>query len=375
MDDKRKYDPEDIESLMMHKAFEELYPEEKTFILEHLDSSEEYESMRKTLLTVIDASNDHDRIVPDPAIKDALLAEFGSQKRGGFTIWLNSVLAWLAPPKIEWYRKPAYQLVMATAVLLIGVFVFLPDQNGPMLADASKPILEEPEQVDNEVLETASEVVDQNGNSVVTEDRSDESFESENYELSTTLGDNAEGAESASYTLTATDEATIEISGYTEPAVGSIADNEVEEEVRLDFDDGFAHIVERNLAEEDELDAANKAEAESAIEAQFGLAENVIVMDTTSDFATRAASPAMVDDIAMDLPDIRDDQIGNTFHHELDKVEIAAVEVAASASEVKEVSDADFSGEALFDKKDNLPPVQAQTKKYKDLIDLLYTAL
>ena len=50
--EQEKYDPEDIESLMMHKTFSDLYPEERAFVLKHLDSELEYESMRNTLISV-----------------------------------------------------------------------------------------------------------------------------------------------------------------------------------------------------------------------------------------------------------------------------------------------------------------------------------
>ena len=37
MSDKQVYDPEDIESLLIHKEFEELYPAEKEFVLKHIE--------------------------------------------------------------------------------------------------------------------------------------------------------------------------------------------------------------------------------------------------------------------------------------------------------------------------------------------------
>ena len=51
---KFKYDPEDLESLLLNKRFNELYPEEKEFVLRHMDSAEEDASMRKTLLSIVE---------------------------------------------------------------------------------------------------------------------------------------------------------------------------------------------------------------------------------------------------------------------------------------------------------------------------------
>jgi hypothetical protein len=52
-----KYDPEDIESLMMHKHFTELLPDEREFVLKHIDSESEYEHLRETLMQSMTAFN------------------------------------------------------------------------------------------------------------------------------------------------------------------------------------------------------------------------------------------------------------------------------------------------------------------------------
>lgn len=376
MDDKRKYDPEDIESLMMHKTFEELYPEEKTFILEHLDSSDEYESMRKTLLTVMAASNDHDRIVADPAIKESLLAEFGTQKRGGFTIWLNSTLAWLAPPKIEWYRKPAFQMAFASIALLVGFFVFSPAEE-VRFADAAKPgeettTNEAPVKSENEIKAITT-----------TEDEVPEGLLAE--EPAEGALENVEGVDNLIFTpeenhFAATDNSVTDFNGNNESILEwDLADGDVEAEdlaiAKVEINEVLeldADRIEEEVRERKEVtESVTEDFAFNKVEEELDKVDDVIV--TTEKTSTRAATPAMVDDVALEMSEIRDDAVGNMIG-EIENVTLSSVEVAADAG-IATGSNADFEGEALFSKKTAGVPVQASTRKYKDLIDLLYTAM
>ncbi len=124
-----KYDPEDIESLLLHKQFHELYPEEKEFILQHIETPEEYDSLRKTLFELRDAANDGTWLEPDASLKKDLMAQFASEEKGGFRIWLNSLFTW---PDVQWYRQPALRVAFAGACVLLGVLFFINyDKNEP----------------------------------------------------------------------------------------------------------------------------------------------------------------------------------------------------------------------------------------------------
>lgn len=112
-----KYDPEDIESLLMHKQFNELYEEEKEFVLQHVKNEEEYNSLRSMLFTLHDQSFQDEWLEPDPSIKKNLMKEFASEKKGGFLVWLNGIFAM---PEITWYRRPAVQWSFAAVLILIG---------------------------------------------------------------------------------------------------------------------------------------------------------------------------------------------------------------------------------------------------------------
>jgi hypothetical protein len=116
----QKYDPEDIESLLLHKQFNELYPEEKEFVLRHIENQDEYESLRKTLFEVHNSSNDADWLEPDHSLKRDLMAEFAREKRGGFFIWLNTLFSMPTVSDIPWFRRPAFQVAMVSVLVVTG---------------------------------------------------------------------------------------------------------------------------------------------------------------------------------------------------------------------------------------------------------------
>lgn len=132
-----KYDPEDIESLLMHKQFNELFEEEKSFILQHVEGEDEYESLRKTLFELHDAALASDWLEPDPSIKMALMQEFAQEKKGGFRIWLNSLFAM---PEVVWYRRPALQVAFASVIVLVAVVFFFNIKNDQWAAAENVPI-------------------------------------------------------------------------------------------------------------------------------------------------------------------------------------------------------------------------------------------
>lgn len=128
-----KYDPEDLESLLLHKQFEELYPEEKEFVLKHMDSPEEYASMRNTLLAVVDDSESAQPLKPKSATKKSLMREFQTGEKGGISIWLNSLF-------LQCQRKPqlAFGFLATVVIIVVAAFWFLPANDKIILADNMK---------------------------------------------------------------------------------------------------------------------------------------------------------------------------------------------------------------------------------------------
>lgn len=117
--------PEALEALLAQKAFVELTDAERAYALEHLESEEEYASMRALLLSI--SATPAETISPRPGTKEALLDLFPTEERGGFRVWLNSTWALLVRPSEPWFRQPAFGVALAgIAVVIAGVFVFQP---------------------------------------------------------------------------------------------------------------------------------------------------------------------------------------------------------------------------------------------------------
>lgn len=148
-----KYDPEDLESLMAHKPFDALYPEEQAFVLKHLESPEEYDSMRAMLLK-LQESDPQDHITPDPQLKEELMELFAAEKKGGFLVWLNGSLASLFIAERPWFRQPALAYSLAIGVLLFGAWFVLQTEDGGELVAHAEEVQEIPAEKNNELDKT-----------------------------------------------------------------------------------------------------------------------------------------------------------------------------------------------------------------------------
>lgn len=159
---KFKYDPEDLESLLLNKKFEELYPEEKDFVLKHMESAEEYASMRKTLLSIVDHSESGHTLKPKNSTKKALLREFESERAGGWWVWLNTAF-------LPFSRRPVLSYSTLAVLLIAGVLFFFnrPETDKVLLADnkeltkekedEKKPVEEATQSEKNENEDNSSE--------------------------------------------------------------------------------------------------------------------------------------------------------------------------------------------------------------------------
>lgn len=142
MKDNYTYQPEDIEALLVAKKFDELLEEEKQFVLQHLDSKQEYVQMRNTLLAIKQATKNDNQIKPDEIVKDKLLAMFEEQKNKAAWWRLNSIGAFLFPSDVSLVRKPGFQLASFAALLAImltiGNNVFSPNTQSELAINQPK---------------------------------------------------------------------------------------------------------------------------------------------------------------------------------------------------------------------------------------------
>lgn len=123
MERPERYDPEDIEHLMLERPFDELLAEEKAFVLRHLQDADEYGRMRALLLHMQEESGQQPVLDADPMVRHQVLQAFREQRQPKWRIWLNSIGALLMPARPVQYLKPA--LALGSLALLISVSLLL----------------------------------------------------------------------------------------------------------------------------------------------------------------------------------------------------------------------------------------------------------
>lgn len=124
MERRERYDPEDIESLLQERGFDELLDEERAYVLRHLGGREEYEAMRALLLQV--RADDHDRaeLTAPPELRDDLMAMFRkAHQRPQWRIWLNSIGLAMWPKEMAQLWRPALAIASVALLITAGVWV------------------------------------------------------------------------------------------------------------------------------------------------------------------------------------------------------------------------------------------------------------
>ncbi|MBP8823339.1 MAG: hypothetical protein KBH07_06825 [Flavobacteriales bacterium] len=122
MERPERYDPEDLEHLMLERSFDELLAEERAYALRHLKDRSEYERMR-TLLQLVQQHR-HASTGPldsDPAVRERVLHAFRARTKPGWRIWLNSVGGTLLPQRPADYWRPALALGVVALVAITVV--------------------------------------------------------------------------------------------------------------------------------------------------------------------------------------------------------------------------------------------------------------
>ena len=136
MERREHYDPEDIESLLQQRAFDELLDEERAYVLRHLNGRDEYEAMRALLNDVRNDDRRRAPITADPQLRAELMGIFRAQHRPQWQIWLNSVGTFIWPKETSDLWRPALAFASLALLITAGVWVM---RNGadhePQLAE------------------------------------------------------------------------------------------------------------------------------------------------------------------------------------------------------------------------------------------------
>ncbi|HPF90422.1 MAG TPA: hypothetical protein PLL57_07180 [Flavobacteriales bacterium] len=123
MERHERYDPEDIESLLSERGFDELLPDERAFVLRHVNGRDEYERMRALLHYVRPDERQRGGIEPEERVRETVLAAFRAQQQPAWRIWLNSVSLWLAPKEAAAAWRPALAFASLALLIVAGVVV------------------------------------------------------------------------------------------------------------------------------------------------------------------------------------------------------------------------------------------------------------
>ncbi len=134
------YGPEDLEYLLANKHFNELYPEEKEYVLQHIENESEYSELRNILL-IMEEPEPLDT-EPSPTMKDRLMSLHRTHHgKPSLKIWLNSLFNGLSLADLV--RRPAFQLSTVACLFVIGWLVMPSEKVNDLAEKPSNPTAED----------------------------------------------------------------------------------------------------------------------------------------------------------------------------------------------------------------------------------------
>ncbi len=138
MERREQYDPEDIESLLQERSFDELLEEERAYVLRHLSGREEYEQMRALLRHVREEDRRHQPIEADDRVRMNVMQAFRAQQQPQWRVWLNSIGGIFTPGEGYAMWRPALALGMLVVLFGIGFWLI----NGPLAGPTNEELAE-----------------------------------------------------------------------------------------------------------------------------------------------------------------------------------------------------------------------------------------
>lgn len=143
----------DVEFYLLNREYNELTPDERAIVNEHVESEQEFNEMKAVVMGAGNFFKEEKELEPNPAIKAALLKEFDKQQPAR-AYWLNGIFVSLFPKEKKIYQKPGMQLIgLAASVLLIVTIGFKGN------ADINNSTLAQNEEVKTEE-QTIKEVIE-----------------------------------------------------------------------------------------------------------------------------------------------------------------------------------------------------------------------
>ena len=120
------YNPNDIESLLNAKSFEELSESERNFALENVSSAAEYNDIRNTLLNVKSSFVLEEELLPENSIHESLLEQFNKMHKPAPSA-LQKLKQALFPSGKNILFAPGFQLA-GVAIIIVAVGIVVSNQ-------------------------------------------------------------------------------------------------------------------------------------------------------------------------------------------------------------------------------------------------------
>ena len=113
-----------VEDIIKNKAYFELNAEELEAVKEYATTEEEYEDMKWFLLNVGEAVQ-ASKIEASADLKGRVMETLTATTKSKGS-WMNSTVVFLFPQDKRFYQKPAFQMFVAAAIIILGIFIVDP---------------------------------------------------------------------------------------------------------------------------------------------------------------------------------------------------------------------------------------------------------
>ncbi|MDB4088489.1 hypothetical protein N9544_02585 [Flavobacteriales bacterium] len=113
------YNPQDIEDLLLNKSFDELDVVEKEFALTQVESEQEYNEMRVTLISVKQIAAEEETVYVPNKIKEDLMQLMEKKSKPFGWLSLNAIGGFLFPSNTPLFKKPGLQFATVALMFLL----------------------------------------------------------------------------------------------------------------------------------------------------------------------------------------------------------------------------------------------------------------
>ena len=130
----------------------QLSEEDQKLFEAHVGSEEEMAEMN-AFIDAVESWSEEDSIKPSKALKASLMAEFKKERKKAAFLWLNSIGAWMFAPQKPLFKKPAFQMVMISACIVLIFMAVEMSNTGQNTLNTTAEDIPEKEETNKERIE------------------------------------------------------------------------------------------------------------------------------------------------------------------------------------------------------------------------------